>query len=1438
MTNNLTKRFIHLHVHSHYSLLDGLAKIDDLIDRAVELEMPALALTDHGVMYGAIEFYQKAKKVGLKPIIGLEAYVAPRGREKKEAKVDDLRYHITLLAKNLEGYENLLKLSTLSHLEGFYYKPRVDDEILSQYNKGLIVGSGCLQGEIPKLILSKNIKKAKEKIKFYQSIFGKDNFFLEIMPHQNIKEQLIINDALKELSRETGAPLIATADVHYIRPEDAKAHDVLLAVQTRNKINDRERLTMADDVSFKNQKVMVEFFKDVPEAIENTYQIAKEVNLEIDLSKKYLPKFSQEESFDSFSCLKTLALSGLKEKYQKITPEIKKRFEYELSVIQKTGFADYFLIVQDFVSFAKRNGIIVGPGRGSAAGSIISYALDITTIDPLKYKLLFERFLNPERISLPDIDVDFDDQRRDEVINYVKKKYGEERVARIITFGTMAARPSIRDVGRALGIEYSFCDSLAKLVPFGYSLEKSQKEVPEFKNIYIKDQRAKQIIDIAKKLEGIVRHASVHACGVVIAPFDLVKKVPLQRSPQDPQTVITQYEMHSIENLGLLKMDFLGLKNLTLINEAIKGIKENEEKEIKIEDIPLNDKRTFELLQKGETIGVFQLECLTGDTIVSNTTIKKLYERKNQKKRLVSVYLNEGKAHLNQVLDVLATGKRDVYILITENDWYIKSTKDHYFLTESGWKKLEEIKPGDKVLIRSKAKHLIYNTCKMCGRQISGQKEGKSSFCYRCSAKFYRNPSKKESREKIRAAKIRFYQNGGRPWNYGVTVENNEIWKRTAQKISKALRGRTFEEIYGPEKANEMRKKLSLRSRGSNNPMFGKKSPHRKGGYRKDLGHYVRSSWEADFARILKLYNLDYEYEPRTFKLIRANGEILHYTPDFYVPSQNTFYEIKGFLRDLDREKLELFKQQYPQINLVVISSTKFAELALKYKTLINWECPQIPKGFKFVKVKEIKYAGQEMTYDIMMCSPGNNFQANGFIVHNSGGMRRYLKKLKPTKFEDIIAMVALYRPGPMELIPEFITRKEGKKKIEYLHPGLKPILEDTYGVAVFQEQILEIVRDLAGFSLSEADILRKAVGKKIKKLLDEQKEKMIKGMIENKISRQTAEKIWHWIEPFARYGFNRSHATCYAMVAYQTAFLKAHWPEEFIAALLNSEKNDVEKIAFFIKEANRMGIKVLPPNINQSFHNFRVVKEGKEKYIRFGLAAIKNLGSAVIEAIIEEREKNGPFKSIEDFLCRIHHKDLNKKSLESAIKAGVFSGLADRQNLLANLEELLRFNKEFQKSREQKQENLFGDSNFALKPLSLSESRETSLFERLVWEKELLGLYISGHPLDKIKEKSKFKIKDLVGLASNTFIEVIGLIEEIKRVVTRNGQTMLFVKIEDKSHSCEVIVFNNVLSKTYPFWQKHKIVKIQGRLTKKDDSPKIICERVKEIAGLSVAGM
>ncbi|MCD6086044.1 DNA polymerase III subunit alpha, partial [bacterium] len=835
---------------------------------------------------------------------------------------------------------------------------------------------------------------------------------------------LIINNALKELSQETGAPLIATADVHYIRSEDAKAHDVLLAVQTRNKISDRERLTMADDVSFKSQKAMVEFFKDIPEAIENTYQIAKEVNLEIDLSKKHLPKFNQEENFDSFSCLKTLTLSGLKKKYQKITPEIKKRFEYELSVIQKTGFADYFLIVQDFVSFAKRNGIIVGPGRGSAAGSIISYALDITTIDPLKYKLLFERFLNPERISLPDIDVDFDDQRRDEVINYVKKKYGEERVARIITFGTMAARPSIRDVGRALGIEYSFCDSLAKLVPFGYSLEKSQKEVPEFKNIYTKDQRAKQIIDIAKKLEGIVRHASVHACGVVIAPFDLVKKVPLQRSPQDPQTVITQYEMHSIENLGLLKMDFLGLKNLTLINEAIKGIKENEGREIEIEDIPLNDKRTFELLQKGETIGVFQLECLTGDTIVSNTTIKKLYERKNQKKRLVSVYLNEGKAHLNQVLDVLATGKRDVYILIAENNWYIKSTKDHYFLTENGWKRLEEIKLGDKVLIRSKAKHLIYNTCKMCGRQISGQKEGKSNFCYRCSAKLYKNPSKRESREKIRAAKIRFYQNGGRPWNYGVTVENNEIWKKAAQKISKALRGRTFEEIYGPEKANEMKKKLSLRSRGSNNPMFGKKPPHRKGGYRKDLGHYVRSSWEADFARILKLYNLDYEYEPRTFKLIRANGEILHYTPDFYVPSQNTFYEIKGFLHDLDREKLELFKQQYPQINLVVISSTKFAELALKYKTLINWECPQIPKGFKFVKVKEIKYAGQEMTYDIMMCFPGNNFQANGFIVHNSGGMRRYLKKLKPTKFEDIISMVALYRPGPMELIPEFIARK------------------------------------------------------------------------------------------------------------------------------------------------------------------------------------------------------------------------------------------------------------------------------------------------------------------------------------------------------------------------------------------------------------------------------
>ena len=1049
-------KFVHLHCHSHYSLLDGMAKIDELIEKAKEFEMPALAITDHGVMYGAIEFYQKAKEANIKPIIGFEAYLTPLGRHQK-IKADEKKYHLTLLAKNFEGYQNLVKLCSLAHLEGFYYKPRIDDELLKKYHQGIICLSGCLQGEIPQLILAKKFDLAKKKILFYKEIFG-DDFYLEIMPFGKIKDQIKVNQALIELSKELKVPLVATCDVHYLSPEDAQAHEVLLAIQTKSLLSDKNRLSMKDDdFSFKSPKQVIEFFKDVPEAIENTLKIASLCNLELELGKVQMPKIKIEAGFDSFSYLKKLAQEGLRKRYSQISPQIRDRFNYELEVIRKTGFADYFLIVADIVNWAKKEGIVVGPGRGSAAGSLISYCLGITDVDPIKYSLLFERFLNPERVSMPDIDIDFDDRRRDEVIEYTKRKFGEDHVARIITFGTMAARPAIRDVGRVLGVPYNFCDRLAKTIPQNLSIEEALKVSPEFHHYYLTDRRAFEIVELAKKIEGVARHASVHACGVAIAPFPLMEKIPLQRAPQDPETVITQYEMKSIEALGILKMDFLGLRNLTIIVDTLKNVERTEKKKIEIKKIPLNDQKTFKLLSEGKTVGVFQLE---------------------------------------------------------------------------------------------------------------------------------------------------------------------------------------------------------------------------------------------------------------------------------------------------------------------------------------------------------------------------------------SEGMQKTLKGVKPTQFEDLIAILALYRPGPAQLIPSYIRRKQGKEKIEYLHPKLEPILRSTYGVLIYQEQLMEIAKELAGFSLSEADILRKAVGKKIKELLEEQKEKLIKGMIERGIKKEVAQKIWEWILPFARYGFNKSHATGYALIAYWTAYLKAHFPYEFMAAVLNAEGSNVDKISFLLSECKRAQIKVLPPSINESFEDFRVVKIGNEKVIRFGLSAIKNVGKNLVEAIISEREKNGKFKSIEDFLQRIDHKDLNKKSLEALIKAGVFTGMEDRRVLLDNLDYLLNYLKNSKKSEKVSQPALFS-LDFSKPKFELKRKREASLEEKLAWEKEFLGVFVSGHPLDLIDSKilPRYKIADLYPLSDlSSPVEILGLVSEIKKIVTKNGSQMLFVKVEDQTGSIEVIVFPDVLEKTFLLWQKNKILLIRGELTKKESEPKIICQSVESV--------
>ena len=1052
-------KLAHLHTHSHYSLLDGLPKIPELLDYVKELGMDSVALTDHGVMYGAVEFYKEAKKRGIKPIIGCEVYVAYESRLDKRPNIDSKSYHMILLARNQTGYENLVKLVTKAHLEGFYYKPRIDEEILEKYAEGLIATSACLNGKIPKMLLANKLDEAEALAKKYEKWFGKEHFYLELQYHKNIPEQQVLNKKIIELSKKTGIPLVATNDIHYLRPEDADAQDILMLINTGADPNDPERLTLKnDDFSMLSPEKMAEIFKDTPEAIENTQKIANDCNFNFELNKIKLPNFPVPEGKTAEQFLEDLCQKGLENRFGK-NPDSKiiERLKYELSVIKKTDFAGYFLIVQDFVNWAKQNRIVVGPGRGSVGGSLVAYITGITNVDPIKHNLLFERFLNPERISMPDIDLDFTDRRRDEVIKYVAEKYGSDRVAQIITFGTMAARAVIRDVGRALGYTYGYCDKMAKMIPTGMDLTETLEKVSEFSDLYESDIQAKKLIDLGKKLEGVARHASTHACGVVISADPLTDSVPLQRPTQENGNIITQYEMHSIEDLGLLKMDFLGLKNLTIIEDTLariyvihNGLK------IDIENIPFDDELTYKLFQDALTSSVFQME---------------------------------------------------------------------------------------------------------------------------------------------------------------------------------------------------------------------------------------------------------------------------------------------------------------------------------------------------------------------------------------SDGFRRYLKELKPTVFEDLIAMVALYRPGPMQFIPDYIERKHDKQKIEYLHPKLEPILKETQGICIYQEQLMKIAQELCGFTLGEADVLRKAVGKKIKELLSAQKEKFITGAEKNGVGKKIAVEIWEWILPFASYGFNRSHSAAYAIIAYQTAYLKAHYPVEFMASVLTSEKADVERIAFLIDECKKMDVEVLPPNINESLKNFTVVPD--QKKIRFGFLAIKNVGTNIIDAIVQERKDSGPFTSIGDFIHRVQSKDLNKKSMEALIKAGAFDSLAERNQLLTNLERLLEIARENNKSAQTNQMGLFTSAKISDNGIKLQAAKPASNFERLSWEKELLGLYVSSHPLDDFRKIFKTKTTAISKIDEawiNKKVTIGGIISGIKKIITKNGKPMIFMKLEDLTAKTEIVVFTSLLERNPAALQENKVVFVAGRVDDRNGEIKIVADDIQEI--------
>lgn len=1053
-------KFVHLHNHSHYSLLDGLGKIPELVCRAKELGMEALALTDHGNMYGAIEFYEECINAGIKPIIGMEAYIAPHLMSEKRPKIDDQNSHLTLLATNLIGYKNLMFITSKAHLEGFYYKPRVDKQFLAEHHEGIIALSGCLNGEVAKAIQSGDKIRAEKLAREYQDIFGKDNFFLEVQDHPEMPLQSSVNADIFALSSATGIPTVATKDCHYIKKDDAEAQDLLLCIQMGKTVDDPTRMSMRDcDYSLTSPDEMGAAFLDHPEAVENTWKIAERCDLKLELNKWNFPVFPELGGQDADDFLHEAAVTGLGEKFGQIDKEALSRLDYELDIIKKKGYATYFLVVADYVNWARRQGIIATT-RGSAAGSLVSYAIGVTTVNPLEYKLPFERFLNPYRPSPPDIDVDFADNRRDEVLRYVIDRYGSDKVAQICTFGTMAARGSVRDVARALGYPYAFGDRLAKLVPFGsqgfpMTLVRAIEETPELAEAYKNEPDIKKVIDLARKLEGCSRHISVHAAGVVISPKPLTEFTPLQKETGG-ESLITQYEMNSVEKAGVLKMDFLGIRNLSILGHSVELVKKTKSAVIDLLKLPLDDVKSFNLLAAGDTIGLFQL---------------------------------------------------------------------------------------------------------------------------------------------------------------------------------------------------------------------------------------------------------------------------------------------------------------------------------------------------------------------------------------NGSGMTRYLKELKPSSIFDIMAMVALYRPGPIESIPEYIRRKHNPRLVKYLDPRMKEILSTSYGIITFQDDVLLIAIHLAGYSWEEADKLRKAIGKKIPEEMMKQKEKFIAGCIKNGMADATSRELWGLIEPFAAYGFNKAHAASYAMVAYQTAYMKANFPAEFMTSVMTAEEGDLEKVAEAVSECKRMGIQVLPPDINESDANFTYIDD---THIRFGLLGIKNLGSDVVEALKVERTRGGRFLSLQDFATRLGTKYFNKRSLEAMIKSGATDSLEERNILLANLAEVQNYNKDKQKAVEGGQANLFADTpgagDFNLK---LKRVPPASKDDLLAWEKELLGLYITEHPFARYSHLVSGRVTPILELKSlqkGAECAIGGIVSSSKKILTKKNETMSFVKIEDETGSVEVIVFPRIYAKSLELWQEGKPVFISGKLSEKDEELRFIAESVESL--------
>lgn len=1083
---------MHLHAHTEYSLLDGLSKIPKLVTQAKILGMKHLAITDHGGMYGSIKFYKECRQEGINPIIGCEMYVAKRGHKEKEMGKDNENYHLTVLARDLEGYRNLMKLVTISHVEGFYYRPRIDKDLLSKYSKGLLALSGCSSSEVARSIIEGDLKTASKKVKEYQEIFGKENYYLEIQRHlfhdfkgnypegseiymdldRMEKDEKKIIAGSKKLSKEKKIGLVATNDIHYVTQADAHAQDAVVCIQTGKMLADIKRLRMIDSSTYflKSSEEMGKLFSDIPEAITNTLEIASRVKIEIPLAQVAFPAFNVPGDKTPEDYLRERCMDGIEKRVEKLTPDIQERLDYELSVITQKRYATYFLVVSDFVTWARDMGII-STTRGSASGSLVSYALGITTVNPLYFKLPFERFLNLYRPTLPDIDVDFADNRRDEVIDYVRGKYGSNKVAQIGTFGTMMARAAVRDVARVLAWPYSKADKVAKMIPLGaqgfpMSIEKAKKINHDLETLYQNDKEVKELLDLAEKVEGNVRHVSVHAAGVVISPKDLTEYTPLQKETTG-EKIITQFDMHDIEEVGLVKMDFLGIRNLSILGQAIEIVRLSRGEEIDLTKIGFDDRKAFELLAKGETMGLFQL---------------------------------------------------------------------------------------------------------------------------------------------------------------------------------------------------------------------------------------------------------------------------------------------------------------------------------------------------------------------------------------SGSGMTRYLKELKPTNIFDIMAMISLFRPGPMNSIPEFIERKNVKKKVLYFDARMESYLKESYGVIVYQDDVLLTAINLAGYNWEEADKFRKAMGKKIPAEMARQKEKFIEGAIKNGMGGQKAEDLFKLIEPFAAYGFNKAHAASYAVIAYQTAYMKANYPVEFMTAVMSAESDDPDKIAAAVTECTKMKIPVLPPDINHSQTGFTIEGASAKRAIRFGFSAIKNVGHAAIEAILSERDAREKFPSIDNFVKRVNLRVVNRKTLESLIKAGAMDAFGNRNALLAILDQIKNNGTSLSRSISEGQGSLFEKEELEkhVAPSRtvvelMQKAEEATKDEILSWERELLGFYLTEHPLAKISAQLEHlvshMISDLDENYSGKTIKIGGIISQIRKTLTKVRQEeMCFIKVQDTTGTQEVIVFPKIYSVKKHIIDTDRIVVISGKLEIDEQRSTLIAEDIRTI--------